>query len=109
MNCCPPDIIADLVEVIRKETDRPIIVYPNSGEHWNAPEQRFESSPSALSGPEELAKLSLQYVQRGANIVGGCCSIGPSYIEKLRYYLDEYISKGLTPTTLRSNSTGDEV
>ena len=35
VNCTPPEFISDLIQIIRAETNRIIIVYPNSGETWD--------------------------------------------------------------------------
>ena len=36
VNCTAPELIAPLIEEIRSESEKPIVVYPNSGQKWNA-------------------------------------------------------------------------
>ena len=37
--------------------------------------------------PENYAKLVMQWVERGADIVGGCCEVGPDHIAKIAQQL----------------------
>ncbi|MFJ9368679.1 homocysteine S-methyltransferase [Nocardia sp. NPDC101769] len=77
VNCCAPDDVAAAIALAREVTGKPVIVYPNSGETWDAVrrcwtgEARF---PAGLAG--EWAGL-------GAAIVGGCCRVLPADIERL--------------------------
>ena len=34
VNCTPPQYVESLIGVARTATDKPIVVYPNSGEAW---------------------------------------------------------------------------
>lgn len=83
VNCTAPRFIANLVAEIRGVTNKPIIVYPNSGE-------RFDASSRQWSGAKTLdifAELSLEWRKMGASIIGGCCRTGPAQIAKLRRQL----------------------
>ncbi len=80
INCTAPELIAPLVDEARKGTDKPILVYPNSGERWDATEKRWYSAPSAI--PWE--KASRHWVRSGATGVGGCCRVGPGTITEIR-------------------------
>jgi homocysteine S-methyltransferase len=77
VNCCAPD---DVLPAIRMATniDKPVIVYPNSGERWDD-QRRAWTGPSRFSG--ELAR---QWVAAGARIVGGCCRVRPADIADVR-------------------------
>ncbi len=35
VNCCAPGDVLPAIEVARQVTDKPVIVYPNSGEEWD--------------------------------------------------------------------------
>lgn len=54
---------------------RPVVVYPNSGETWDAAGRRWTGSP-ALPDPQS-------WVDAGARLVGGCCRVGPAEIAAL--------------------------
>jgi homocysteine S-methyltransferase len=80
INCTAPEFIAPLIDEARKATDKPILVYPNSGEEYDAAEKRWHSAPSSIPW-EEAAR---DWVRRGASGVGGCCRVGPGRIAEIR-------------------------
>lgn len=80
INCTAPELIAPLVGEARRGTDKPILVYPNSGERYDAEEKRWHSPPSATPFQE----ASRDWVREGASGVGGCCRVGPATIAELR-------------------------
>jgi homocysteine S-methyltransferase len=73
VNCCAPE---DVLPAIRfADIGKPIIVYPNSGERWDA---------GAWTGPRGFsAQLAVQWVAAGARIIGGCCRVGPADIAEI--------------------------
>ena len=75
VNCCAPDDVLPAIESAR-ETGKPVIVYPNSGEHWDgrAPGSAHRGSRPRLAG---------QWVSAGARVVGGCCRVRPADIAEL--------------------------
>jgi homocysteine S-methyltransferase len=74
VNCCAPDDVLPAIGIARA-IDKPVIVYPNSGERWDG---RAWTGPSRFS-----AELARQWVSAGARIVGGCCRVGPADIADL--------------------------
>lgn len=83
INCTPPDLIASLIDEARKGTHKPILVYPNSGERYDAADKRWRSSPSPIAW-EEAAP---EWARRGAVGIGGCCRVGPGRIAEMRRWL----------------------
>ncbi len=83
INCTAPELVGPLIEEARKGTDKPILVYPNSGEVYDATDKRWHSDPSSTPW-EETAR---DWVRRGAAGVGGCCRVGPGRIAGLRQAL----------------------
>jgi release factor glutamine methyltransferase len=57
----------------------PLGVYPNLGYFTNAG-WRFET---AITG-EKYAEMALQWREEGAQIIGGCCGVGPEHIGAAR-------------------------
>ena len=53
--------------------------YPNAG-YWQRPNWTFVDQVS----PDEFADEAMSWVDMGAQIVGGCCGLGPGHIEALR-------------------------
>ncbi len=80
VNCTAPRFIAPLVREMRGATDKPIIVYPNSGEQYHAPSGRWLGQSDA----REFGRLGAAWRQAGAAMLGGCCRTGPQHIAELR-------------------------
>jgi homocysteine S-methyltransferase len=80
INCTAPEFIGSLVEEARQGTDKPILVYPNLGEEYDAEEKRWRAGPSSVTWEEAVGDS----VRRGAVGVGGCCRVGPGRIAALR-------------------------
>jgi homocysteine S-methyltransferase len=81
INCTSPRFILDLVRALRRATDRPIVVYPNSGEGWDADARSWIAAGRdalALDGAGQL------WFHAGARLLGGCCRTGPAQISALR-------------------------
>ncbi|KAA1431842.1 homocysteine S-methyltransferase [Mycolicibacter arupensis] len=72
VNCCDPDDVLPAIEIARAVTEKPVIVYPNSGERWTS---------GGWSGPARFSPaLVPAWIAAGARIVGGCCRVGPADI-----------------------------
>jgi homocysteine S-methyltransferase len=76
VNCCAPDDVLPATGPAR-ETGKPVIVYPNSGEHWDRGRRAWVGTSRFSS------RLALQWVSAGANVVGGCCRVRPADIAEL--------------------------
>jgi homocysteine S-methyltransferase len=74
VNCTAPADVADLVSLASSESGKPVVVYPNSGEDWDAQRRRWTGRPGFA--PELVAG----WIAAGASLVGGCCRVGPSEI-----------------------------
>ncbi len=77
VNCCAPDDVLPTIE-IAAAIGKPVIVYPNSGEHWDALRHNW-TGPSRFSAP-----LAARWLAAGARIVGGCCRVRPTDIAAVR-------------------------
>ncbi|KAK3165594.1 hypothetical protein QOZ80_1AG0035170 [Eleusine coracana subsp. coracana] len=83
----PAWLIHGLILSIKKVTDKPVIVYPNSGETYNAETKEWENSDDA-SGTD-LASHVGKWRQAGAAIVGGCCRTSPATVRAIARALQE--------------------
>jgi homocysteine S-methyltransferase len=83
INCTPPELMAPLIDEARRGTDKPILVYPNLGERYDAADKKWRSSPSPMVW-EEAAR---EWVRKGATGIGGCCRVGPGRIAEIRRWL----------------------
>ena len=77
VNCCAPGEVAAAVATARTVTDKPIVVYPNSGQEWDAASRNW-------TGRSSLRRhLARDWVAAGAGLIGGCCGVGPDRIAEL--------------------------
>jgi len=79
VNCVPPKWVPALIGELRKGSDRPILVYPNSGEGWDAAARCW----TGKSEPEEFGTMTAEWFRAGAEIVGGCCRTRPAHIAEV--------------------------
>ena len=77
VNCCAPEDVLAAIQSAREVTGRKVIVYPNSGESWDARRRGW------LGSSRFSADLAPQWVSTGARIIGGCCRVGPADIAQL--------------------------
>ena len=76
VNCVPARWVPELIAELKRGTELPRMVYPNSGEGWDAASRSWTGQTS----PQEFGRLARQWYGLGASIVGGCCRIGPAHI-----------------------------
>ena len=79
VNCVKPEVVARAIRSLKAGTDKPVVVYPNSGERWIAGDETWTGAP----GQDSLATLAPEWVRAGARLVGGCCRVGPGQIAAL--------------------------
>ncbi|MFD1832124.1 MULTISPECIES: homocysteine S-methyltransferase [Streptomyces] len=77
VNCCDPRDAAAAVRLAVRTTGKPAVVYPNSGEGWNARDRAW-AGPAAFDPAD-----ARRWVRDGARLVGGCCRVGPEAIAGL--------------------------
>ncbi len=80
INCTAPRFVNDLITRIRGKTNKLVLVYPNSGESWDAKEKKWTGS----DGQEDWVEMAKTWHQTGAQVIGGCCRIGPEMIQEVR-------------------------
>jgi len=90
VNCTAPQHITSLIhELHAAAPDKPIIVYPNSGERWEASDNSWVGTVEPL----DVAEAALTWREAGAAVIGGCCRMGPAHIRALRQALKNGASK----------------
>jgi S-methylmethionine-dependent homocysteine/selenocysteine methylase len=72
------DLIGDAIELIKANYDGLIMAYPDSG-YFKSPNWQFEE----IITPDHLTEFADQWKQAGANIIGGCCGLGPEHTAAL--------------------------
>jgi homocysteine S-methyltransferase len=79
VNCTAPEYMNSLIDEIKKGSDKPIILYPNSGEEYH-PDSKSWKGCSLGSGYGESAH---EWFKSGARIIGGCCRTNPDDIKEI--------------------------
>lgn len=79
INCTSPLHIPSLVREIKKNTNKPIIVYPNSGEYYSAVTNTWHGETSS----DKFGVQSKEWYENGATLIGGCCRTTPGHIREI--------------------------
>ncbi|MCW2699549.1 MAG: mmuM, partial [Blastococcus sp.] len=76
INCTEPATVLPAVQAAAT-SGKPVVVYPNSGEHWNAEARHW-------TGTADVAVDGVPaWVGAGARLVGGCCRVRPDAIREI--------------------------
>jgi homocysteine S-methyltransferase len=76
VNCTRPELIAGLIRELAEVTSKPVIVYPNSGEEWDAVHRCWQGDGQI----EDFGELAQRWRSAGAQWIGGCCRTGPEHV-----------------------------
>ena len=79
INCTAPQYVKSLIEIIRSQTNKPILVYPNSGEQYDAATKDWHGA----SAENSFADYTKQWYKAGAQAIGGCCRTTPDDIRAI--------------------------
>lgn len=80
VNCTSPHYISELIKSIKpKSGEKKIVVYPNSGAIYHAESKTW----SGLSDSSTCELMVKEWLDFGADIIGGCCGIGPQQIKAM--------------------------
>ena len=79
VNCVPPRWAFSLLAELKRGTQKPLLVYPNSGEGWDAERRAWTGSTDA----GEFGARAREWFLAGAQLVGGCCRTGPAHIRQV--------------------------
>jgi len=76
VNCTRPELIGSLIREAAQGTTKPIIVYPNSGEQWDAMHRCWQGNGQI----QQFGELARRWRANGAQWIGGCCRTGPEHV-----------------------------
>lgn len=79
LNCCAPELVSGALKTIAAYTEKPLLVYPNSGENWDSEHKCWIAQGKEVN----LTDAALQWVQEGVSVIGGCCRTNPLYIKQI--------------------------
>jgi homocysteine S-methyltransferase len=77
VNCTPPQYVESLLTDARAVTDLPLVAYPNWGRVWDGATYEWVEGTGVV---EFSPALLDRWRTAGAQIIGGCCGIGPKAI-----------------------------
>jgi homocysteine S-methyltransferase len=84
INCVSPEVATQILQALREMTNRPLSVYaqgdggPDDKQGWEFTEEKNR---------EHYVTRARQWIEEGAQVIGGCCGTNPAYIERLRALL----------------------
>jgi homocysteine S-methyltransferase len=80
VNCVAPELVLPLIDVLKTAApNKSIIVYPNSGEVYRSEDNTWLGTATPL----QCERAAEDWIAAGAQLVGGCCRIGPGQIEAM--------------------------
>ena len=81
INCIALESTTAALRELQSLTPLPLVVYPNSGEHYDAVSKTWHAHGESASC---LADYLPQWLDAGARLIGGCCRTTPADIAALR-------------------------
>jgi len=79
LNCTHPALMPRLIGELRRASNQPVVVYPNSGEEWDAVSRCW----TGIGDPASYGAKAAEWFAAGAQIVGGCCRTRPAHIRQV--------------------------
>ncbi len=83
INCTPPRFVEPLLHRARGVTEKPLLVYPNSGEGWDGEAKCWLPG----TGVTEFGEPAQLWHAAGARLIGGCCRTSPADVRKIVHAL----------------------
>ena len=84
LNCFSPLFVKEAYLMIKNNTEKKIIIYPNSGEVYN-PKEKIWIGKKLYED-----KMIKNWLSLSPDIIGGCCRVGYHEIKKMREEIDNY-------------------
>ncbi|WP_308250701.1 homocysteine S-methyltransferase [Nonomuraea rhizosphaerae] len=81
VNCTAPRHITGLITKL--SGGLPVVVYPNSGETWDAARGRW----TGTADPLEYGQAAEEWQRAGASLIGGCCRTTPEHVKQIRAHI----------------------
>lgn len=84
VNCVAPEMVESLIHEIGTGTGKPIVIYPNSGESWDAEARCW------VGTADRFTAYVPRWLEAGARWIGGCCRTTPDDIRRVRADVDAF-------------------
>ncbi len=104
-NCCQPEVIGEAIGMARRSLDTTRAQRTGEAVRVGAYANAFEAQTASTRanselhdlrgdlGPAEYLSWVKQWLTAGAEIVGGCCGVGPQHITVIRDWLEQVASR----------------
>lgn len=79
-NCTAPQYIPAIITTLRAHSNQAIVVYPNSGEQYDAQSNTW----SGIATCDDYVQAAQHWYALGAHAIGGCCRTDPVTIAAVR-------------------------
>lgn len=97
VNCFKPFLATAAIDKMREFTDKQIVVYPNLGGVYN----EFERNWIPFNAKFDFKKLSQEWYEHGASMIGGCCSTGVKEISQIAAFFKTIHSQKTQPKSIK--------
>lgn len=95
VNCTSPKYIVSLIREATRAINKPVVVYPNSGETYDAEKNDWNGDPVLDSFGEQAR----EWYNAGARLIGGCCRTTPDDIRDIASWAHNLsLRGGCSPT-----------
>ncbi len=89
VNCCTLADVEPAIATAREVTGKPVIVYPNNGQEWDARRRAWVGEAQLSAG------LPARWAAAGARMIGGCCRVLPDDIAAMQAALTSDVPSDL--------------
>ncbi|KRL37467.1 homocysteine S-methyltransferase [Liquorilactobacillus uvarum] len=79
INCIALEKVEAAVKNIKKETNKPIVVYPNNGDRYDPQTKTWKANPNSAT----FSEMVPLWRAAGARLIGGCCRSTPYDIKEI--------------------------
>ncbi|MGL5389424.1 MAG: homocysteine S-methyltransferase [Serratia sp. (in: enterobacteria)] len=80
VNCIALENVTPALQQLAALSDKPLLVYPNSGEHYDAVSKTWHS---CVHQQHQLVNQLADWQHAGARLIGGCCRTTPADIQAI--------------------------
>ena len=86
VNCTPPRLIDGLLASVVGSAHKPLVVYPNGGESWDAARRCWHG----ITPDADWRECAKRWHRAGARLIGGCCRTTPDTIRQIAMVRSEW-------------------
>ena len=100
VNCTKPEYVESLIACLKRASDLPVAVYPNSGEVYDPVTKTW----TRAGGELDFGDWALRYMAAGADLVGGCCTTVEQHVRQVCEARARYLAMRRPPLIPRKDA-----